>query len=246
MRRLSPDPGPVQPDELIAALDLAGRAPADRPYTIANFVASVDGRASVGGGSTALGDDGDKQIFRALRGCADAVLAGTGTLAAEHYGALARDPAVAALRTRLGLAAQPPLVTITRSGSVPAIPLLDDAGSTLIVYAGAEVDLGRDVAAEVHVVRRDPDALTMGVVLSDLRRSYGVRLLLCEGGPSIFADLVAAGVCDELFLTLAGTLAGGDGGPITNHLKLASPLELQPLWVLSQDASLYLRYGLTA
>ena len=136
MHRLFPDPAAVQADVLIESLDLAARAPAGRPYTIANFVCSLDGRASVDGGSTGLGDDGDKRIFRALRGCADAILAGTGTLAAEHYGPLARDPTVAALRARLGLAAQPPLVTITRSGSLPSIPLLDDPGSTLIVYAG--------------------------------------------------------------------------------------------------------------
>jgi 5-amino-6-(5-phosphoribosylamino)uracil reductase len=246
MRRLyPPDPAhpPVDPSRAIAELGLADRAPPGRPFVVANFVSSADGRATVDGGSTGLGDDGDKAIFRTLRGCADAVLAGTGTLRAEHYGILARDPAVVALRARLGLAPQPPLVTITRSGRVPAIPLLDDPGSTLLVYSGAPVELG-DVRATVRVIRREPAQLTASAVLADLRTAHGVRLLLCEGGPSILGELVAERVVDELYLTLAATLAGGDPQPITAQLALAAPRALTLRWVLEQEGSLYLRYGL--
>jgi riboflavin biosynthesis pyrimidine reductase len=243
MRRLFPDPAPADPAQLIPDLELAERAPVERPYVITNFVSSVDGRAVVKGGSTGLGDAGDKAIFRTLRGCADAVLAGTGTLAAEHYGVLSRDPAVVALRDRLGLPAQPPLVTISRSGAVPAIPLLDDPGSTLLVYSGAEVQLG-PTAATVTVIRREPEQLTTQAVLADLRHNRGVRLLLCEGGPSLFGGLIAEAVVDELYLTLAAKLAGGDPQAITAHLDLDQPADLTLRWVLEQDGSLYLRYGL--
>jgi riboflavin biosynthesis pyrimidine reductase len=245
MRRLFPDPGPADPAQLLGALQLAEQSPRDRPYTLANFVASADGRASVGGGSTGLGDSGDKAVFHALRGCADAVLAGTGTLRAEQYGPLARHPDVSALRARLDLPAQPPLVTISSSGSIPRIPLLSDPGSTLILYTSADVDIDVEgVAATIVVVRREPEALTFAAVLEDLRTTHGVRLLLCEGGPSIFGELVGAGLCDELFLTLAAKLVGGDGGAITSHLALARPLALSLRWALEQDGSLYLRYGL--
>jgi riboflavin biosynthesis pyrimidine reductase len=245
MRRLHPDTDPdhpVDPAELIPEA-LLGASRGHRPYVVANFISSADGRASVDGGSTGLGDDGDRQIFRALRGCAGAVLAGTGTIGAEHYGTLARDPAVVGLRGRLGLAPQPPLVTITRSGRVPEIPLLADPDSTLIVYAGADVELG-DVAATVHVERRDPDGMAMGEVLADLHATHGVRLLLCEGGPSLFGELIVAGLCDELFLTLAPMLAGGDGPSITAGMRNQSPQPLDLLWALGQGESLYLRYAL--
>ena len=246
VRRLLPDPTDlVDPVEEIAALQLADAAPAHRPYCVANFVASLDGRASIDGGSTGLGDAGDKAIFRALRGVADAVLVGTGTLAAEHYGPLSRDPAVIALRARRELPAQPPLVTISRRGAVPAIPLLDDPDSTLIVYAGNHAELGLDrVRARVITVRRPTDELAPAAVLRDLRANHGVRLLLCEGGPSIFGELLGDGVCDELYLTLASTLAGGEAGPITSRLELDPPLAASLRWALEQDGSLYLRYGL--
>jgi riboflavin biosynthesis pyrimidine reductase len=244
MRRLTPDPGPVDLHTAIPELRLAERAPRDRPYVIANFVESVDGRATVKGGSTGLGSAGDKAIFRTLRGCADAVLAGVGTISAEHYGRMVREPEVAALRARLGLPAQPPLVTITRSGSLPdGIPLLDDPDSELIVYAGTELTVP-DAAARVVVARRQPGQLTMAAVLADLR-ARGIGLLLCEGGPTLFSQLVTEGVCDELFVTLAAALAGGDGGAITHGLQLDDPAVVSLLWALEQDSALFLRYGIS-
>jgi len=244
MRRLFPDPGPVDPTRLIPET-LVGRSHGPRPYLVANFVSSVDGRATVDGGSTALGDDGDRRIFRSLRGCADAVLVGTGTLAAEHYGTLARDPAVVAMRARLGLGAQPPLVTVTRSGQLPSIPLLDDPAASVIVYSGVAPSLG-DVAATVHVELRDAKGLVLGAVLEHLKAHHGIGLLLCEGGPSILGELVSGGLCDELFLTLAGTLAGGDGPAIIEGLRLPAPRPVELRWVLGQAESLYLRYALRA
>ena len=244
MRRLFPDPGPVDPGDAISALRLGDRAPDDRPYVVVNFVQSVDGRATVEGGSTPLGSAGDKAIFRTLRGCADAVLSGIGTISAEHYGRMVREPEVAALRARLGLAAQPPLVTVTRSGSLPdGIPLLADPESELIVYTSGQLRVG-DVPAHVDVVTRDPDQLTMAAVLADLR-ARGVTLLLCEGGPTVFSELLSERVCDELFLTVAATLAGGDGLAITRGLELSPPQNVSLLWALEQDSALFLRYAIS-
>jgi hypothetical protein len=54
MRKLIASGDELDVDALIAGLDLAGRAPEDRPYTIVNFAASVDGRATVDGRSGGL------------------------------------------------------------------------------------------------------------------------------------------------------------------------------------------------
>lgn len=243
MRRLHPDPAEsVDPFELVPEA-LADRSHPDRPYLVANFVSSADGRATVEGGSTGLGDEGDRRIFRALRGCADALLVGTGTLEVERYGTVARHPLVVALRERLGLPPQPPLVTIARSGRIPEIPLLADPRATLIVYTSA-APAPVDAAATVRVERRDPDGLTPSAVLADLRSCHGVRLLLCEGGPTLFGSLVAAGLCDELFLTLSPMLAGGAGPTITNAMTGRAPRGLKLAWALTQEDSLYLRYAL--
>ncbi len=207
------------------------------------MIESVDGRASFDGRSSALGDDGDKQVFRALRSVCDVVLAGTGTLAAEHYGRLVRDPDVQAARERGGLAPQPLLCTLTRTGHIPSgIPLLDDPDARVIVYSGADVELG-DVAAAVQVITVDPDRLSFASALHDLRVHRQARLVLCEGGPTVLGQLIEDRVIDELFLTLAGKLAGGTGPAIVSGLTLQHPLAVSLRWLLEQDGSLFLRYG---
>jgi len=245
VRRLlpEPDPGPLDVSELIAGLRLGDQATADRPYTVANLIESVDGRASFDGRSSALGDDGDKQVFRALRSVCDVVLAGTGTLAAEHYGRLVRDADVQAARERSGLAPQPLLCTVTRSGHIPPeIPLLADPDARMVIYSGAEVELG-EVAAAVEVITVDPARLSIAAALHDLRVRLQAGLVLCEGGPTVLAQLIGDSAIDELFLTFAGKLAGGAGPTIVSGLTLQDPLAVSLRWLLEQDGSLFLRYG---
>ena len=64
-----------------------------------------------------------------------------------------------------------------------------------------------DVAAPVEVVRLDE--CTPAAALADLR-ARGVRALLSEGGPTLFNGFVAAGLVDELFLTLSPLLTGDE------------------------------------
>jgi riboflavin biosynthesis pyrimidine reductase len=76
-----------------------------------------------------------------------------------------------------------------------------------------------------------------------LRRLHeeGVRAVICEGGPTLHGSLQAAGLVDELFLTIAPKLAGG-GAPriLEGALDGVKPLELA--WLLEQDGELFARY----
>ncbi len=242
-RRLAPDPADgVDPAALLAGLDLPSRAPADRPYVLANFAATADGRAALGDGvSGGIGDDGDLAMFHALRGGVDAVMAGTTTLAKERYGRLVRDPARRAAREAAGLAADPVALIVSRSGRVPGdIPLFDAEEQEVLLYGppGCPEPPG---AATVRLTTLDPpDA---GAALADARHEHGIRTLLCEGGPTVFAALLAAGLVDELFLTVAPKLAGGGEGPtITTGPGLNPPAGLEPAWALERAGSLFLRY----
>ena len=243
--RLYPEPATVELTPLLSELGLEHRAGDERPYVIANFVASADGRATIGGRSGALGDDGDHEVFHGLREQVDAVLAGTGTLRAEHYGRLVRAPERVARRVDRGLAPTPLLCVITRSGTLPDdIPLLDDPESPVVVYTGAPLNL--TAAGEVEVVPVDPAELTPLTVLGRLRADRGIRSVLCEGGPTLFDALLHANVVDELFLTVAPKLSGGGTAPgITVGSELAEPAGVVPEWVLERAGSLFLRYRVT-
>jgi hypothetical protein len=84
-RQLLPEPASFELEERLEQLDL-GAGATDRPYTIVNFVSTADGRVTFAGRSGQLGDDGDRAMFHGLREHVDAVLAGTRTMAVEHYG----------------------------------------------------------------------------------------------------------------------------------------------------------------
>jgi riboflavin biosynthesis pyrimidine reductase len=241
--QLLPGAGEVQIGELLAELRLRDQAPADRPYVIANFVLSVDGRATFHGGSGHLGDEGDLEVFRALRREVDAVLAGTGTLRAEQYGRILKLPASREDRRRRGLAPEPLVTTLKRRGNVPLdIPLFAEPEAEVVLFSGREIDVSR-AAAHVEVVVLDPPDLASALVY--LRAHHQVRLLLCEGGPAMLAALVRARLLDELFLTLAPVLTGGGTGPaLTTGPELPELRGMELASVLERAGSLFLRYRL--
>jgi riboflavin-specific deaminase-like protein len=231
---------------VLADLALGDQALEDRPYVVVNFVSSVDGRAAFEGRSGALGDEADRELFLALREQVDAVMAGPGTLRTERYGRLVRDPHRRAAREAAGLRADPLAVVVSRSLHVPTeIPLFQDPESSIVVYTAAEADLP-DCPADVHLVRLDPAEMTMTAALRHLRAEYGVRSLLCEGGPTVFGALVHERLADELFLTLSPKLAGGtDPLTILQGPPMPEPAELELVWLLEAGGALFLRYRLT-
>ncbi len=244
-RQLLPEPATVDEADLLGSLGRDVAAPADRPFTVANFVMSADGRATIDGRSGGLGDEGDRAIFHCLREQVDAVLVGPGTLRAERYGRVLGKEERRERRIERAPSPEPLLVTVTRSGDIPTeIPLFAEPEARVVVFSGGTTDVA-GCAAQVEVVSPDPREMTLVTVMRHLRNLHGVQTVLCEGGPTIFGALLQEELVDELFLTLAPKLAGGGRGPtITSGPQLATPDELRVLWLLGRGDSLYLRYAL--
>ena len=243
LRQLVPAPGPVRPGVLLSSLNLAGRAHAERPYLIANFVSSADGRAAFQGRSRDLSDPGDREMFHGLREHVDAILVGTGTLRAERYGRLVRDPERRHRRAASGLSPEPLACTFSRGGDIPIdIPLFSEPAARVVVFTPAQLDTS-GVAAHVEVIGLDPGELRLTTMMRRLRSDYDVRSVLCEGGPTLFGALLHEDLVDELFLTLAPKLTGGGRAPgITSGASLTELRELSLVWAIQSDSSLYLRY----
>lgn len=244
LSQLWPQPRSVEIERYVQELDLTGRALEQRPFTMVNFIASIDGRASVNGRSGPLGDEADKELFRALRAEVDAVLVGTGTLATERYGRMIRDPAVRERRRRRGLRPEPLACTVTRRGALPLdIPLFFEPEAEVVVFAGADVDAG-EARAQLDVVRMQADELTFAAALAYLRAEYDVRALLCEGGPRVFGALISEGLVDQLFLTIAHMFVGGGDAPaIASGAELVEPAAMVLEGALEHQGTLFLRYA---
>ena len=107
IRQLFPQQAELTVAEAASGLRLHELAPPDRPYVALNMVATLDGHVTIGGRSAPIGNAADRELFHALRTQVDAVMAGAGTMRAERYGRMVRDPERRERRVAEGLAADP-------------------------------------------------------------------------------------------------------------------------------------------
>jgi len=204
------------------------------PYVRVNFVTSADGAVTVDGRSGGLGSAADRRVFGLLRELADVVLVGAGTVRTEDYRG-ARRP------TR-GRATPPPIAVVTGSADLdPGGRLFDDTAVAPLVLTTAAAPAGRRdrltaAGADVALL----DRLDGPALLGELARRGFLRVL-CEGGPRLFGDLVAADAVDELCLTVAPVLAAGDAGRICAGPAVA-PRGMSLVGALSAGSELLLRY----
>lgn len=237
-------PGPaVTPETVYTGLALGDAAPAERPYVVANFVSSADGKATAGGKTEQLGGEGDRAVYGLLRTQVDAVLAGTGTLRVERYGAPVRNPRNIDIRLAEGRSPHPLMVVISRTGEIPFdIPLFDDARSRVALYAPPDITVPA-VRAEITHHPLTGGETGLAGILRSLRTEHGVRVLLCEGGPRLFDAMLAEDLVDELFLTLAPAVVGGGELGITSGPGLPGLRPLRLIWALEYESNLFLRYS---
>lgn len=135
------------------------------------------------------------------------------------------------------------------------------AGAAGMGAAGAEIEYVR--------ARRPDGSLDLAAALAELHDRLHVRTLLCEGGPHLNGALLAAGLVDELFLSVSPLLAGGDPDEPADHKpandpstsahaahaqpawivagpELRPPADLELLGVLEHESHLFLRYCVIA
>jgi riboflavin-specific deaminase-like protein len=240
VRRLLPDPGPTSIEQQLDGLDLAANAHDRRPYVVTNFAITLDGHATIHGRSGAIGSDADTRMLVGLRAKADAVMIGAGTLRVERYGRIVPDPDQRARRERDGLPPDPLAVVVSGRLDLPwDAPLFTEGAGRVLIFTASETE-APETETTVEIVRH-PGAVDLDAALTQLRTEQGIRALLCEGGPTVHAQLIEAGLIDELFVTHAPKLAGGEGpGLVTGLPELERPLELA--WLLEQDGELFARY----
>jgi riboflavin biosynthesis pyrimidine reductase len=255
LRRLLPLGEPISVERFVAELDLADRAGArtdSRPYLLLNMISTADGRATLDGRSGDIGEVADKALFLELRTAVDAVMVGAGTLRAERYRRLVRTERRREARRERGLAEEPLACIVSgRLALDSGIPLLADPDARVAILTSSEASLSEDCAAEIEYVRAARDGvLDLPAAMAELHERFGVRTLLCEGGPHLGAQLLAEGLLDELFLSLSPKLAGGDA--ISETLRILSGPELDPpvsldlVSALEHNSHLFLRYRVAA
>ena len=214
-----PDPTDLDPSQLADAYADARRARhGGRPWVMVNMIASADGATTVEGVSGGLGGPGDRAVFSVLRALADVVLVGASTVRAEHYG----PPARPARRWRSS-AARP-------SSTGPPTLFTSGAGIAVLPEDGADVP--------VPTIRGGRGDVDLAAVL----RQLDGQVVLAEGGPTLNGQLAAAGLIDELCVTVAPRLLGGGAKRIVVGPPAAEPTTLELAHLLEEDGFLFCRY----
>lgn len=195
----------------------------DRPKIIANFAVTADGKVSTRcftptGFTTAA----DKERLRYIRSLGDGLLVGAKTVASDFMSMGLSDPALQVARKRRGQTAEPLRILLTNSGHLNFQSKVFQNSRTPIIIFSTQ-------AMTAQARTRVPDFCDLWIfekpevplaeVLRILKREYRLRTVVCEGGPRVFASLAGIGAVDELHLTFAPRVFGGQLAPTLSGLS---------------------------
>lgn len=239
-------PTPIEEIDPLSAYSADVRPkPPGRPWVLVNMIASLDGATALDGRSGGLGGPADKAVFRALRALPDAILVGAGTARAETYGPVRLDDAALEERNARGQIGPPRLVIVSgRLDLDPTGTMFTDSAEPPIVFTTGTVPAGT-VAAFAGVA----EIVRCGETVVDLRSAMahldaiGIGTVLCEGGPTLNGQMLAADLVDEWCQSIAPMLVAGDsdrvaiGAAGNEH----PPARMNLNRVLEQDGYLFVQ-----
>ena len=237
-------------------------------HIFSNFVSTLDGVVSLqvkghsSGGDISGFSAQDRMVMGLLRAAADAVIVGSGTLAAdpEHvwtpeaicpelqdeYRQL--EDAIAKRRPALN-------VIVSAMGTIdlrlPVFASGKVAAMIVTTTRGAKQLLKRRVpdCVQIHAVRRRTGEIPAADILQEVARVISGKRILVEGGPRLLGSFYKERLIDEQFLSLAPQLSGREIGDARMSLVMGKTFAPRdPLWGRLIDARLgsrllFLRYS---
>ncbi|KUN22057.1 diaminohydroxyphosphoribosylaminopyrimidine reductase [Streptomyces antibioticus] len=224
-------------------------AAAPAPWLRANMVSTLDGAAQHDGKSQPISTAADMRIFGTLRGLADVVVVGAETVRQEGYRPARARAEFAEAREAAGQGPAPAIAIVSASLDLDfSLPLFTSPLTPTLILTGAAAAPDRVATAEKAGARVVVAGDGVGVeparavqALADL----GFTRLLTEGGPRLLGQFVAAGVLDELCLTVAPMLTAGDAQRIAGGPSVAVPQRFALVSLLEEEGFLFSRYQRT-
>jgi riboflavin-specific deaminase-like protein len=188
------------------------------PFVLVNMAMTADGKITTENRAvTSFGSPRDREHMLELRATADAVMAGARTVDSAST-AMGPGPATfRRQRLKRGLAEYNLRIIVSRSGSVdPRAEIFKHHFSPIIILTTRRAKASRlkrlrTLADEIKICGRRE--INFRAALRWLRKKWGVRRLLCEGGGELNDALIHAGLVNELHLTICPKIFGGRCAP---------------------------------
>jgi riboflavin-specific deaminase-like protein len=187
-----------------------------RPIVIATFAMTVDGKATTKNLSPVdfTSREDKVHLFR-QRALADAVLIGHTSLKRDNV-RLGLPAEMQETREKRGQSRCPLRVIVSNEGRIDhRLKIFQSNVSPIIIFSTKRMpekyQRALEKAATLHL--SDSRQVDLASMLETLRKKYKVRIVACEGGPTLFRSLLEQGLVDQLNLTIAPYMFGGAKAP---------------------------------
>ena len=223
-----------------------------RPFVLINMAMTADGKiATANRMASSFGSQKDFEHLLKLRATADAVMTGAGTINAQTDITLGSGPVrFRRMRRENGLADTPIRIVVSGRGKLDTkAKLFRTKGAPIIVLTTENIAKTRCILlnkAADYVQQFGQKAVDFRLALDWLRLEWKVKRLLCEGGGRLNGSLLAAGLVDELHITVCPKIFGGHDaptiadGPLTDCLANAKQFNLKSM--TQKDDEMFLVY----
>ncbi|MEU7588343.1 dihydrofolate reductase family protein [Micromonospora sp. NPDC049230] len=186
-----------------------------RPYVLLSCATSIDGYIDDASDKRLLlSNDDDLDRVDAVRASCDAILVGAGTVRRDDPRLLVRSASRRAERVACGRPASPTKVTLTTHGDLDPTARFFTAGdpARLVYCASGGLEKAQERLGRLATVVDAGEPVDLARLLADLA-ARGVRRLMVEGGGTVHAQFLAAGLADELHLVVAPFFVGDSRAP---------------------------------
>ncbi len=194
-----------------------------RCWVILKWAQSIDGKltfAEQGSGKNRkwISNEQSRKDVRKFRRGVDAILVGVNTVIAD-------DPLLTA---RPGRAKRPLRIILDAGLRTPSdCRLLETADETALLFVTSEKAITKNPGRVRRFEKKGVRFLTAPVVqgkcdldfVIDQLKHYEIYRLLVEGGPTVIASFLSAGLADELIVYIAPKILGGGSVSIDECLK---------------------------
>jgi riboflavin biosynthesis pyrimidine reductase len=246
VRMLLPTPTPLV-DAAAVYAEGPRRAVGARPWVTVNMIATADGAATDAEGRTGgLASAADRDVLIAIRAIGDVVVAGAGTVRAENYGPARMPPELEAARRDRGQSRWPRIVVVSASLRLdPTARLFNepaDERPLIVTVEAADPEARRRLEPVADFVVAGDDRVSWPLALTELQRATDAEVAVVEGGPMVIGQMLIDDVIDEMCLTVAPVLAGGEAPRIAHGVRPDTARAMRLAHLLEADGFLLLRY----
>ncbi len=178
---------------------------------------TLDGKVATATRAPAtFGSREDRGRLVAFRAQADAILVGAHTAATDHYAMGIPNMVLRRERIKRGKPPHPLRCIVTGRGNLAEnLEIFRHDYSPVIIFTTDQMPTAKRKRLEkkARVILVGKKEIRWRKLMNILHRDFGVKKLLCEGGPTINFALLKNHLLDEIYLTLCPKIFGGRNAP---------------------------------